>query len=87
LGATLSQTVSALVVPALQLAGAGLLAGAVAAWFASALLKSLLWGVQSTDPATFAAVSVALLVVALGASLLPALRVSRLDPAVILRAE
>jgi ABC-type antimicrobial peptide transport system permease subunit len=87
LGATLSQTVSALVRPALQLAGAGLFAGAVAAWFASALLKSLLWGVQSTDPATFAVVSGALLVVALGASLLPALRVSQLDPAVTLRAE
>jgi ABC-type antimicrobial peptide transport system permease subunit len=87
LGATLSQTISTLVRPALLLAGVGLFAGAVAAWFASALLKSFLWGVQSTDPATFAAVSVALLIVALGASLLPALRVSQLDPAVTLRAE
>jgi ABC-type antimicrobial peptide transport system permease subunit len=87
LGATLSQTVFTLVRPALHLAGAGLFTGAVTAWFASALLKSLLWGVQSTDPATFAVVSVTLLVVALGASLLPALRVSQLDPAVTLRAE
>jgi predicted permease len=87
LGATLSQTIFALVRPALQLAAIGLLAGALAARFASALLKSFLWGVQSADPMTFAMVSATLLVVALGASLLPALRVSQVDPAVTLRAE
>jgi predicted permease len=87
LGATLAQTVLALIRPALQLAAMGVVAGAIAARFASALLGSLLWGVRTTDPVTFAAVSATLLVVALGASLLPALRLSQLDPAVTLRSD
>jgi predicted permease len=87
LGATLAQTILALVRPALQLAAIGIVAGAIAARFASVLLGSLLWGVRTTDPVTFAAVSATLLVVALAASLLPALRLSKIDPAVTLRAD
>jgi ABC-type lipoprotein release transport system permease subunit len=43
--------------------------------------------VTPTDPVTFAAVIVTLLAVALVASVIPALRVLRLDPALTLRAE
>jgi len=87
LGATVTQVVATLVRPALQLTAIGLVVGAIVARFASALLRSLLWGVQSTDIGTFAGVSAGLLVVALIASLLPARRLAQLDPAVTLRAE
>ena len=48
-------------------------------------MRSLLWGVQANDPLTFAGVSVTLLLVAVVASLLPALRVRRVDPVALLR--
>jgi putative ABC transport system permease protein len=51
------------------------------------LLRSFLWGVTPTDPLTFVGVIVTLLAVALLSSLIPALRVLRLDPALTLRAE
>jgi putative ABC transport system permease protein len=43
--------------------------------------------VSETDPATFAGVSAVILLVALAASVLPALRVLRVDPAITLRQE
>jgi putative ABC transport system permease protein len=45
------------------------------------------WGVTPSDPPTFAGVVVVLMLIALAASLIPALRVLRLDPAITLRAE
>jgi putative ABC transport system permease protein len=45
------------------------------------------WGVTPSDPLTFAAVIAVLLTIALVASLVPALRVLKLDPAATLRAE
>jgi ABC-type lipoprotein release transport system permease subunit len=56
-------------------------------WALSRTLKSLLFGVTSTDPLTFAAMLVILTAVALAAGYLPARRASRIDPASILRAE
>ena len=53
----------------------------------SGLIRSLLWGVQANDPLTFAIVILTLLVVAAVASVLPALRVKRLDPVSLLRSE
>jgi ABC-type lipoprotein release transport system permease subunit len=46
-----------------------------------------LWGVRENDPLTFAAVVVSLLAVAVTASLVPALRVRKLDPVSLLRSE
>jgi ABC-type antimicrobial peptide transport system permease subunit len=87
LGARVVQIVVTLVRPVLQVAAAiGLVVGAIVARYASALLRSLLWGVQTTDLGTFAGVSGALLVVVI-ASLLPARRLAQLDPAITLRAE
>jgi len=51
------------------------------------LLRTFIYGVQPTDPATFIAVALLLLMVAAIASLIPAWRVLRLDPALTLRAE
>jgi ABC-type lipoprotein release transport system permease subunit len=49
-------------------------------------VAAFLWGVEGRDPLTFAAVAVLFLVVAAAASVLPALRILRLDPATTLRA-
>ena len=76
---------------ALAIVGAGLAIGIPAAWIvgrlASRQLASLLYDVTSTDPATMAVAGVVLVLVAAGASLLPAQRAVRIDPAVALRNE
>jgi putative ABC transport system permease protein len=51
------------------------------------LLRALLFGVSPTDPASIAGASVLLIVVAVGATLIPAQRATRVDPVVALRAE
>jgi len=87
LGATARQTMMTVVTPGVTLAAIGVAIGAGVAVAVSRLLQSFLWGVTSTDSVTFAAVIVLLLLVALVASVIPALRVLRLDPALTLRAE
>jgi ABC-type antimicrobial peptide transport system permease subunit len=64
---------------------AGVVAGGLLAILASRALESMVWGVRLSDPLTFAAVAATFLLVAAGASLLPALRVARLDPTKALR--
>ena len=68
---------------------AGLAAGLVLAVAVGATgwLATLLYGVEPMDFVTFAAVPLVLLVVAVAASLLPALRATRVDPLTVLRAE
>jgi ABC-type lipoprotein release transport system permease subunit len=69
----------------LALSGIGLgLAGAIAL---TRLMQRMLFGVTPTDPATFCAVPLVLLAVALVAGLLPARRAARIDPTVALRHE
>jgi predicted permease len=87
LGATSRQVLQGVVRPGLALALAGVVIGSVAALAAVRLLRTFLWGVRPTDPLTFALVIAGLLVVAFVATLIPALRILRLDPALTLRAE
>jgi putative ABC transport system permease protein len=87
LGATVGQTVRDAARPGIVMALAGLAAGCGVAFGVSGLIRSLLWGVQPNDPATFAVVIATLLLVAVAASVLPALRVRRLDPVSLLRSE
>jgi putative ABC transport system permease protein len=72
---------------ALTLAIVGVAAGAVGAWLLTRLMTTLLFGVVPSDPFTFAAVSVLLTLVAAAAAGVPALRATRVNPVVALRAE
>ena len=63
----------------------GIVAGIVAALALSRVLTGLLYDVRPADPITFVGVAVALLIVALLAALLPALRAARLDPLTAIR--
>ncbi|MFP3940362.1 MAG: FtsX-like permease family protein [Thermoanaerobaculia bacterium] len=65
----------------------GVAAGLAAAWGAGRLLEGLLYGVAPGDPATYAAVAAGLTAVALAATLLPAHRATRVDPAPVLRGD
>ena len=87
LGATVAQTIRDAALPGIVTAIAGLVVGCVVAYGASGLIRSLLWGVKENDPLTFGAVIGALLTVAIAASVMPALRVRKLDPVSLLRSE
>lgn len=69
------------------LASIGLLLGGGAALALSRFLSGLLFEVTPTDPMTYGAVAVALLAVAVGASMVPARRATHVDPIDALRAE
>jgi len=71
----------------LRLAAAGVAAGLLVGFGLSRLMASILVGVSSTDPLTFTLVPLALGLVALAATAVPARRAARCDPAVVLRAE
>jgi putative ABC transport system permease protein len=51
------------------------------------LLSSLLFGVRAIDPLAFAGSAMGLMIAALVACYLPALRATRADPVVVLRFE
>lgn len=65
---------------------AGLVVGVPAAVVAARVIRSLLFGVQPFDPYSFALASVVLAGATLAAMILPAVRASRVDPVVTLRA-
>jgi ABC-type antimicrobial peptide transport system permease subunit len=69
------------------LVGLGLLAGTVLALAGGKTASAMLFGLKPWDAATFAMALSGLTLVAATASLLPALRASRVDPMVALRDE
>lgn len=69
------------------LAGLGLLVGVPAALAAGPLVESLVYGVAPTDPVTVGLAGLSLLLVAVAAGLLPALKAARTDVSGTLRAE
>jgi putative ABC transport system permease protein len=71
----------------MTLAAVGLAGGLGAAFVCTRFLQSQLFAVRATDPETFVLVTAILASVALAANLLPALRATRVDPAVALHAE
>ena len=87
LGSTVGEAIRQAALPGIYLAVVGLVIGGAAAAGTAGVMRRLIWGVREYDPLTFAAVAITLLVVAVLASLLPALRVRRLDPVSLLRSE
>ena len=87
LGATAGQTIAGVMRPGIMLAVLGIAAGLALSSVSAKLMKSLIFGVKENDPATFVAVAALLLAVAALASLVPALRILKMDPAETLRAE
>jgi ABC-type antimicrobial peptide transport system permease subunit len=71
----------------LKLVGVGLVLGTVAALLFSGALSSQLFGVDPRDPRVYAPVVLTLLGVGVLASLLPAWRATRVDPAIAMRAD
>jgi len=71
----------------LTLTAVGVGLGAAAALATTQWLSSLLFGIEAFDVGTYAAVSVAVLSIALVATYLPARRAARTDPMVSLRAD
>jgi len=85
LGAQQSDILRLVVGQGLRFALAGVIVGVAGAWGLTRLMKTLLFHVSATDPVTFMAVAVIFLLVALGASYIPARRASRVDPMTALR--
>jgi putative ABC transport system permease protein len=69
------------------LAAGGAVVGIAIAWLGSGALASLLYGVSPRDPVTFVLVPLLFLGVAGAASLIPAIRATRVDPVRALRAD
>ena len=69
----------------LTLLGVGF--GLVGAYAVTRVMKTLLFGVTSTDPLTFTSVTLLLCGVTLLASYIPARRAARVDPMIALRSE
>jgi ABC-type antimicrobial peptide transport system permease subunit len=87
LGARAQEVVRSVLSQGLALIGAGAALGALAALTLGRSLSALLYGVDTTDPLTFATVALVLGVTAVIASIVPALRAARLDPASVLRSD
>jgi putative ABC transport system permease protein len=87
LGAARTRVLGLVVGQGMTLACGGVAIGLVAAFALTRFLSNQLFGVGATDAGTFTVVSVALLGIAFLATLLPALRATRVDPVVALRDE
>jgi ABC-type antimicrobial peptide transport system permease subunit len=87
LGATDWQVASLVLSRGMALVGIGLIAGLCASFWATDLIRRLLFGVNSTDPFTFIVSAVGFGSVALLACLLPAWRATQADPVLTLQAE
>jgi predicted permease len=87
LGASRGEVASMVISQGSRLAVTGTAIGLAVAFALRGVVKQLLYGIQPSDPLTFTVVPLVLVLVALLASLIPALRATRVDPAVAMRAE
>jgi putative ABC transport system permease protein len=87
LGATRGNVLALVFAQSGRLVVAGIALGLVAAFFATRLLETLLYGIRPTDLTTFFSVPACLTVVALVAALIPARRATQVDPIIAMRAE
>ena len=85
LGADQARVRNLVVGRGLALAGIGVAVGATGAWLLTGVLKTMLNDVKPTDVTVFGATAVAVLIVGVVASYLPARSAGRVDPIVVLR--
>jgi len=85
LGASRGTILKMVLGKAIRLTGVGVALGLTAALALARIVSSLLFGVSPYDPLTLIGVSLLLIVVALIASLIPALRAVQVDPMTALR--
>jgi predicted permease len=87
LGASAAQVQRRVLFRTLALTSVGVVIGLIAAFSMTRVVESLLFGVEGTDPLTYAAVILVLGIIAGLAGYLPARRASRIDPMTVLGAE
>ena len=87
LGAARGRVLRLVVGQGMALAVIGIVIGLVGAYLLTRFLASQLYSVTATDPVTFAGVAFLLGAIALVATLVPAMRATRVDPVVALREE
>ena len=85
LGASATDLQMRVIMHTLGLAAVGMLLGVAASWGVARSLSGFLFGVTSTDPATFLGMLIVLTAVAIIGGYLPARRASRIDPMAALR--
>jgi putative ABC transport system permease protein len=85
LGAQQSDILRLVVGEGFRLALVGVAFGITGAFGLTRLMRTLLFHVSTTDPATFAGIALLFLLVALAASYIPARRATRIDPIAALR--
>jgi putative ABC transport system permease protein len=86
-GATLRDVARHVVLQGMKPTLIGIGIGLAASFALGRLVASMIYGVSTRDLATFFAVTLILTVVSLAASLIPALRATRIDPLAVLREE
>jgi putative ABC transport system permease protein len=86
IGAQRESVVRMVMLEAGRVAGIGIVVGLLAASMLTKLIASLVFGVSTHDPLTFGGAAVIIALIAAAASLVPALRASRVDPLLAIRA-
>lgn len=87
LGAQSSDLIYLLLRRAFILVGSGVVLGLGAAVLVTRLLQDFLFQVGPTDPPTFVATAATFALIAIGASLIPALRATEIEPLIAIRTE
>jgi ABC-type antimicrobial peptide transport system permease subunit len=87
LGATPRNILNLVVRQGMALALAGVTIGLAAAFLLTRLIRSLLFGVQASDPITFAGIALLLASITLLACYVPARRAAHIDPLISLRCD
>src|SRR5262249_52332142 len=85
LGAARARLLRGVISDALLMAAIGGVLGAAGAMAGGSLLRSFLFDTRTTDPVTYTIVVAAVLAIAIAASLVPAVRATRVDPIAALR--